>query len=45
MYEELREQAREAATQLVAAANLREGQIVVVGCSTSVCAAGGAGNL
>ncbi|MCI8610335.1 MAG: TIGR01440 family protein [Clostridiales bacterium] len=35
MYEELREQAAEAATQLVAAASLRKGQIVVVGCSTS----------
>lgn len=35
MYEELREQAREAATQLLEAAGLQEGQIVVVGCSTS----------
>ena len=35
MYEELREQARNAAAQLVEAASLKEGQIVVVGCSTS----------
>lgn len=35
MYEELREQARDAAAQLAEAARLKEGQIAVVGCSTS----------
>ncbi len=35
MYEELREQARAAAAELVEAAGLQKGNIVVVGCSTS----------
>jgi len=35
MYEELKEQARAAAAELVEAAGLQKGNIVVVGCSTS----------
>lgn len=35
MYEELKEQARAAAAELVEAAGLKKGNIVVVGCSTS----------
>lgn len=35
MYEELKEQARQAAEELLEAGHVKEGQILVVGCSSS----------